>query len=238
MLIDWFTVIAQIINFLVLVGFLKFFLFDPILDRVDNRRKEMLEKQENTEKKLNEAEEKKQTYQKKLDEIEKEAKNRLQKADEEAKNEKNRQLKDIRNQIKQKEQVWIEGLEKEKKEHMDQIKKQMELAIFSGIKKILKEFYDTEFQEKMLKNFLQKIEKIKDDEIKNVESLKFFSSFVITNEWKEKMKVTIKKKFGEKKIDFEQDEKVLGGVMIEANSHRIIWNPMNYLDSLEKSFTQ
>jgi len=32
MLIDWFTVIAQVINFLILVWLLKKFLYKPILD--------------------------------------------------------------------------------------------------------------------------------------------------------------------------------------------------------------
>ncbi len=37
MLIDWFTVIAQAINFLVLVWLLKRFLYKPILDAIDAR---------------------------------------------------------------------------------------------------------------------------------------------------------------------------------------------------------
>ena len=39
MLIDWFTVIAQVINFLVLVVLLKRFLYKPILDAIDQREK-------------------------------------------------------------------------------------------------------------------------------------------------------------------------------------------------------
>ena len=35
--IDWFTVIAQIINFLILVWLLKRFLYRPILDGIDAR---------------------------------------------------------------------------------------------------------------------------------------------------------------------------------------------------------
>ena len=38
MLIDWFTVGAQVINFIILVWLLKRFLYKPILDAVDARR--------------------------------------------------------------------------------------------------------------------------------------------------------------------------------------------------------
>jgi F-type H+-transporting ATPase subunit b len=39
MIIDWFTVIAQAINFLVLVWVMKRFLYKPILDAIDAREK-------------------------------------------------------------------------------------------------------------------------------------------------------------------------------------------------------
>jgi F-type H+-transporting ATPase subunit b len=37
MLIDWFTVGAQVLNFLILVWLLKRFLYGPILDAIDAR---------------------------------------------------------------------------------------------------------------------------------------------------------------------------------------------------------
>ncbi len=39
MLIDWFTVVAQAINFLILVWLLQRFLFKPILGAIDEREK-------------------------------------------------------------------------------------------------------------------------------------------------------------------------------------------------------
>jgi F-type H+-transporting ATPase subunit b len=39
MLIDWFTVSAQVVNFLILVWLLKRFLYRPILNAIDAREK-------------------------------------------------------------------------------------------------------------------------------------------------------------------------------------------------------
>ena len=39
MAIDWFTIGAQILNFLVLVWLLKRFLYQPVLDAIDKREK-------------------------------------------------------------------------------------------------------------------------------------------------------------------------------------------------------
>ena len=44
MLIDWFTVIAQILNFLVLVVLLKHFLYGPILPKLLVTRKNLTDK--------------------------------------------------------------------------------------------------------------------------------------------------------------------------------------------------
>jgi F-type H+-transporting ATPase subunit b len=39
MLIDWFTVAAQVVNFLILVWLLKHFLYKPVLNAIDVREK-------------------------------------------------------------------------------------------------------------------------------------------------------------------------------------------------------
>ena len=42
--INWFTVIAQVINFLILVWLLKKFLYKPILNAIDEREKKIADK--------------------------------------------------------------------------------------------------------------------------------------------------------------------------------------------------
>ncbi len=49
MLIDWFTVIAQILNFLILVWLLKHFLYKPILNAIDAREKKVADELANAE---------------------------------------------------------------------------------------------------------------------------------------------------------------------------------------------
>ena len=44
MLIDWFTVIAQIVNFLILMGLLKYFLYDRVIAIMDERQRKIDER--------------------------------------------------------------------------------------------------------------------------------------------------------------------------------------------------
>jgi F-type H+-transporting ATPase subunit b len=59
MLIDWFTVVAQIINFLILVYLLKRFLYKPILNAIDEREKRIASQLEDAAKQKAEANQKK-----------------------------------------------------------------------------------------------------------------------------------------------------------------------------------
>ncbi|MCK4469172.1 MAG: F0F1 ATP synthase subunit B, partial [Desulfobacterales bacterium] len=65
MLIDWFTVIAQIINFLVLVYLLKCFLYGPIIKAMDKRQEKIALRLEGARKKKQEAEQEAELFLKK-----------------------------------------------------------------------------------------------------------------------------------------------------------------------------
>ena len=55
MLIDWFTVGAQVLNFLVLVWLLKRFLYKPVLDAIDAREKGIASRLAEAKKNIHEA---------------------------------------------------------------------------------------------------------------------------------------------------------------------------------------
>ena len=55
MLIDWFTVAAQAVNFLILVWLLKRFLYKPVLAAIDEREKRIATQLQDAEKKKAEA---------------------------------------------------------------------------------------------------------------------------------------------------------------------------------------
>ena len=57
MLIDWFTVIAQLINFTILLVALKLLLYDRIVEAMEERRRTIEEQEERAEQARREAEE-------------------------------------------------------------------------------------------------------------------------------------------------------------------------------------
>ena len=65
MLIDWFTIAAQAINFLILVWLLKRFLYKPILDAIDAREQRIAKELADADAKKAEAQQERDDFQRK-----------------------------------------------------------------------------------------------------------------------------------------------------------------------------
>src|SRR5580692_8977983 len=96
MLIDWFTVGAQALNFLVLVWLMKRFLYRPILDAIDAREKLVAAELADAAAKKAEAQKERDEFQHKNEEFDQQRAALLSKAADEARTERARLLDDAR----------------------------------------------------------------------------------------------------------------------------------------------
>src|SRR5208282_4350630 len=92
MLIDWFTVGAQVLNFLILVWLLKHFLYTPILNAIDAREKRIATELADANAKKAEAEKERVDFQNKNKAFDEQRSALLGKATNEAKAERERLL--------------------------------------------------------------------------------------------------------------------------------------------------
>ncbi len=90
MLIDWFTVGAQIVNFLILVWLLKHFLYKPILDAIDAREKRIAAELADADAKKADAEKERTDFEDKNKAFDEQRSALLNKAENEAKAERER----------------------------------------------------------------------------------------------------------------------------------------------------
>ena len=96
MLIDWFTVGAQALNFLILVWLMKRFLYKPILDAIDAREKRIAGELADAAAKKAEARKERDEFQHKNEEFDQQRAALLSKATDEAKAERLRLLDEAR----------------------------------------------------------------------------------------------------------------------------------------------
>src|SRR5579872_716320 len=114
MLIDWFTVAAQIINFLVLVWLLKHFLYGRILRAIEARERGIAEHLAETEAKEKAAGEQLAIYQAKLQDFETRRETLMADAKREAENQQSEMLAQAREHVRLLEEGWKEDLDRER----------------------------------------------------------------------------------------------------------------------------
>ena len=96
MLIDWFTVGAQVLNFLLLVWLMKRFLYKPIRHAIDEREKRIAAELANADKKKAEAQKERDEFKQKNETLDQQRAALLSKATDEAKAEGQRVLDETR----------------------------------------------------------------------------------------------------------------------------------------------
>ena len=96
MLIDWFTVAAQALNFLILVWLMKRFLYKPVLNAIDAREKRISTELANADAKKAEAQKEHDEFQQKNTEFDRQKAALLSKATGEAQAERQRLLDEAR----------------------------------------------------------------------------------------------------------------------------------------------
>ena len=96
MLIDWFTIGAQALNFLILVWLLKHFLYQPILNAIDAREKRIAKELADADAQKAEAQKEHDEFQKKNEEFDQQRAALLTKATDEAQAERQRLLDEAR----------------------------------------------------------------------------------------------------------------------------------------------
>jgi len=96
MLIDWFTIGAQVLNFLILVWLMKRFLYKPILNAIERREQRIATELANADKKKTEAQKESDEFRHKNEEFDQQRTLLLRNATEEAKTERQRLLDEAR----------------------------------------------------------------------------------------------------------------------------------------------
>ena len=151
--IDWFVFAAQIVNFLILVALLKFFLYDRIVKAMDARQAGIASRLDEAERLRDEArarilelEEKNQELRDKTEEI-------LNQANRDADAERGRLMALVGQEAQQSRQRWRESLLRERQVFFEELRMKAGMFIFGTIRRILKDLADEDLEDRMVQVF-------------------------------------------------------------------------------------
>ncbi|MBL8296436.1 MAG: hypothetical protein JNN08_31615, partial [Bryobacterales bacterium] len=118
MLIDWFTVGAQIVNFLVLVWLLKKFLYGPIVHAVDEREGRIAGRLAEAKEKEEQAAQERAQYEAKIQELEATHESMLAQMRAEVERNQSELIEKARARVQALETEWQEEVDRERREFL------------------------------------------------------------------------------------------------------------------------
>lgn len=227
---ELYTIIAQILNFGVLIFLLNKFLYKPVLKAMDKRRKDIKEKIEETEKKLQESEKLKQDYLNKLNEVERENAILRKQALDDVKKFKELELEKAKEDILIKKDKFNDYLNLEQKNLIENFNENLTDMFVEYSNNILKVIANSTLQDEIVNNFIKKINSLTKDKIDNINNSKLdtiyiFCNDILTENQKNILKNSLLEKgFVFKNIEYSVDESLILGIELKAKSYVLSWN--------------
>lgn len=238
MLIDWFTVVAQIINFLVLVALLKRFLWGRLVHAIDEREKRVADR-------LSSAEETKKQAEQQMEQIRSQKLELNQKRDlmiAEAKRDadalKNEMMQEVREAVRQQESKWHEDLEHERANFLNVVRRRAATEILGVVRRALADLASSDVQHCAIEAFLDKLRTVDVAALRDLSNgeLAVRSAQEIPGETREKIQKVLQERLGAAvRLKFERAAEMSWGIELRGKGRRIGWNPESYLDSLQEN---
>lgn len=157
MLIDWFTVTAQLVNFAVLVWLLRRLLYRRILDAMDTRQAAILSEAERADAHRRRAESEADAYAEKLAQFEKEYAFKMQRAEEEISAFRSGELARAREEIRSQRAEWSQSLDRQKREFIEELRQLVGDQVCEVARKLVSDLADASLEQQMLRHFVTSI---------------------------------------------------------------------------------
>lgn len=247
MKIDWFTVIAQVINFVILIWLLKRFLYKPILNAIDEREEKINSQLSDAENKKLEAKSERDEYIEKNKNFDKEKQEMMDKAIAETKEERERLLKEARQNADALKAKHSEALKEMQDNLIKKYGQTLKQEIFSVSKKALADLASENLESQIVNLFIKLLNELDEAERNHfIESFKsdtepvlVQSAFNLTPNLQNKIKIAVNKILGKgTTFDFKVKPNLIAGIEMTANGYKLAWSISEYIESLKKNIVE
>jgi F-type H+-transporting ATPase subunit b len=243
MLIDWFTVGAQALNFLILVWVLKHFLYKPILNAIDAREKKIAAELADAAAKKAEAQKDRDEFQHKNEEFDEQRAALLSKATDEAKAEGHRLLDEARKAADVLAAKRQEMLKNDAHNLNQAIARRTQQEVFAITRKTLTDLATTSLEERLGEVFTRRLREMDGNAKETLgaalksasEPAVVRSAFDLPASQRAVIQNAVNETFSaDIHLRFESAPDLISGIELTANGQKVAWSIANYLASLEK----
>lgn len=240
MQISWFEIIAQIINFFIILFILQKLLYKPVMNAMQQRQQRIQKYQVEADEKMKDANELIVIYDKKIAEIQKEKRDILDQARNEAAQKKESLLEEYQNEAENKRKAYLKEIEDEKENFTNRLRKNLGESAVKIASHILNQISSKELEDEVFSTFILSLKNLKRD-IPDVEVLKSeeharINSFrELTADEKKAVEDILKDQLENlKDVDYHMHPELVLGHELSLETYTVHANIKNYLNEIEK----
>ena len=247
MQVDWITVTAQIINFLILVWLLKHFLYGRIVKAMDAREAQIADRIHAAESKQKVAgaeavkyREMQQNLNERRDQLLREAQ---AKADELRKS----LQSDARQEVATLKETWISDLAQEKSDFLNDVRERSSEAFSHMARRALADLANAELEDQIVRRFTEVLQQITDKKLEKLKALSAHegaeivvrTNYDLSTRRRNETEAAIREMVSDDaKIVFERTREIVCGMELRIGGQLVRWSLDSFLDGMERDLRE
>ncbi len=244
MLIDWFTVVAQVLNFLILVWLMKRFLYKPVRDAIDAREMRIAAVIADAGEQKAGAAKERDKFQHKNEEFDRQRAALVTQAADQANAEGQRLLDEARQAAEALGARRMEMLRRDVHALNQALGRRTQEEVFAIARQALTDLASTSLEARMTEVFTRRLQamdgEVKAGLAKGVKSATdpavLRSAFELPDEQRAGIQRALNDAFAaEVRVRFETAPELVSGIEFTTNGHKVAWSIADYLASLERA---
>ncbi len=244
MLIDWFTVAAQALNFLILVGLLRYFLYQPILDAIDQREKRIATELADADAQKTEAQQERESFEAKNAKFDREHADKLKQVNTEVQQERLKLMEEARTAATALLDKHQKALKSQQAHLYPALQRKAAQEVFAIARQALDDLADAPLEAQMVAVFLRRLKALSNTETEALrtafkgETVRVRTRFALSDSLTAEVRKSLLSALGPaSELSFETADQ-LNGIELSTQGQKLAWSISDYLTSLQESLSQ
>jgi F-type H+-transporting ATPase subunit b len=242
-LLDWFTVVAQIINFLVLVALLKYFLYDRIIHAMDQREARIAARLQEAEAARIEAEREAAAHRQQRQGLDAQRAELLGQAKAEADARRHALLDNARAEVEAMQAGWRQALQRQQTAFLQELRQRASQHVYATARRALRDLADADLEAQIVAAFLDRLQGLDGQDWHamaeavhtSAQPLAVVSAFDLSPQARQQLLEILRHHLGPLDVRFATAPEVICGIEMKLDGYKLAWSLDHYLTTLEDS---
>lgn len=242
--INWFTVIAQVINFFILVWLLKRFLYKPILSAIDERESKIAAQLKAAEATKAEAEKEQEAFEQKNLSFDQEKEKLMAEAVAAGTEARQKLLEQARAEAEKLAAKLATAAKEQQHNEQKAHQQKIQQAVFAIARKTLADLGTMGLEEQLTRAFIKRLKTQKEEELKPLKAaftgssapLLVRSAIALPEKQQQALKQSIDEVLtADTSLTFEVTPALIGGIELSTHEYKLAWSISEYLRAFEET---